>query len=218
MSVIAEYLVSGVAPAIVGGTGTTAKYFADLPGRPNWFTAGVGVNSAADSLQQGVVPSATSAIGQLRVPSGNRLNGQQFSVLASGTFGADTGDPSGTVNIELVGNTGTELAPIYTVIASTGATAPGFLQATDWLLDVNLLGSSASGVVGGYYTGLVGGSFVNQAGTAASVKLQNGLSGVNFNAGGPNAYGAFGLLVRVTFGTSDATNTASLTQFQIALF
>ncbi|VVB52846.1 Uncharacterised protein [uncultured archaeon] len=215
MGVIAEYLVNGAAPSTVGGTGTGAKYFSDLPGRPGWASSNSGVNAAADSLQQGAVPSATSAVGQLRVPGANRLNAQKFYVTAAGTYGSDSGDPSGTVNIELVANTNTEAAPTYVVIASLGAAAPKFANAEGWLLDAVLFGDSASGLVSGYYTGMVGGAFLNQAGTAASVILQNTIAGINFAPTAVNSY-PFGLLVRATFGTSDATNTASLFQFQIS--
>lgn len=212
MGVIAEYLVNGAAPSTVGGTGTTAKYFADLPGRPGWATSNAGVNSAADNLQQGQVPSATSSVGQLRMPGLNRFNAQKFYIIAAGTFGSDTGDPSGTVNVELLANTVPESQPpTYVVIASLGAAAPNFGNAEGWLLDCTLFGDSSSGLLTGYYTGMVGGAFKNQAGTSASVALQNNVTGVNFGSSLP-----FGLVVRVTFGTSDASNTASLYQFQIA--
>jgi hypothetical protein len=82
------------------------------------------------------------------------------------------------------------------------------------MINATLFGDSSSGLVSGYYTGMAAGAFKNQAGVAASVVLQNNLSGINFS---PTAVGSypFGLLVRATFGTSDASNTASLYQFQI---
>lgn len=214
MGVIAEYLVNGASPVTVGGTGTTAKYFADLPGRPGWATTVTGVNSAVDSLQQGVVPSATSGLGQLRMPGLNRFNAQKFYVIAAGTFGSDTGDPSGTVKIELVANNATEAAPNWITIASIPALAATFAGVENWLLDCTLFGDSASGLLTGYYTGMVGGAFHNNAGspaTTASAALDSNVTGVNFGASLP-----FGMAVRVTFGTSDASNTASLYQFQIA--
>jgi hypothetical protein len=192
MSVIADFQVSPLFPSIVGGTGTTAKYF------PRALGASIGVQSVA--------PSSTNAAGQLSVPGNSILNGQLFEVLVGASFGNDSGDPSGTVKLELVANTGTLTTPSYTVLASTTAQVPS-TQPVDAAFKVTLFGTSASGIVQGSYLALMNGAINNTTPKA----LDNNLSGIKFSNGVP-----FGLVVRATFGTSDATNTASLYQFQIA--
>ena len=206
MGVIAGYLVSAANPSTVGGLGTTAKYFSSNPVAPAWMSGATGVNSAVDSRQLGSVPSSTSAAGQLVFPGESRLDGAIATIAVAGTVGSDTGDPSGTVNIELVANTGTVASPTYTVIASTGAVAPTYAGVEQFFLRATVMGSTASGLLVGSYLAMLANVVVNSTPKALNATL----SGRDFSADVP-----FGLLVRATFGTTDATNTASLTQFQI---
>lgn len=192
MSVIADFQVSGLFPSTVGGLGTTAKYF------PRALGASIGVQSVA--------PSSSSAAGQLSVPGNNELNGQWFDVLVALSYGSDSGDPSGTVKVELVANTGTVTTPSYTVIASTDAYVP-LREPGQIALKAQLVADSKSGLLCGSYLALTNGVVDNSTPKA----LDAILSGINMGAGVP-----FGLAVRVTFGTTDATNTASLYQFQVA--
>jgi len=206
MGVIAGYLINSANPVTVGGTGTAAKYFPSTPVQPAWLSGAPGVNTSSDSHQFGNQPSSTSAAGQLVFPGDGKLDGVRSQILVTGTFGSDTGDPSGTVNIEVVANTGTVASPSYTVLASTSATVPTLAAAEDFGIYLNVFGSSKSGVLNGTYSAMINNVLVNSTPKA----LNNTLTGLNFAASQP-----FGLLVRVTFGTSDATNTASLTQFQV---
>jgi len=68
-----------------------------------------------------------------------------------------------------------------------------------------LFGSTKSGIVRGIQSGVYGAS------NLAAGALTNNLSSINFASQAP-----FGLVVGVTFGSSDASNAASLYQFQIA--
>jgi len=199
MSNVLDFQVSGAFPSKVGGTGTTVKYF------PRPIGPSIGVAPST--------PSSTSAVGALFLPAQNTLNGQQISVLATGSFGSDTGDPSGTVTVKLYAVTGTLVAPIYTALASTTAFAPTFNAAESWALAGNFYGDTNSGVFGGEYSAYIQGALNNTTPKTSD----NIISGLNFNTGNPAlSQGAvLGLVVGVTFGTSDASNTASMFQFTI---
>jgi hypothetical protein len=192
MSVIGDFQVNGLFPSVVGGTGTTVKYFPRVLG------------TAGPNGGQSVAPSTTSAAGQLAVPGNSSVNGQLFNVELAASFGNDSGDPSGTVELALYANTGTVSSPSYTKIATTGAATPA-AQPLHAALRVSLIGDSKSGIVSGFQTGVKGdGTLVTLAALTA------GLTGINFANGLP-----FGLVAGVVFGSSDASNTASLYQFQI---
>jgi len=190
-----DFQVNGLNPSIVGGTGNTAvKYF---PRRQ--FMAGSTFNTQSNA------PSASNAYGQLVVPGLNELNGQLFSAAAAGTIGNDTGDPSGTFDVTIYANTGSVTSPNYVVMATTGIFAPVVPGTQSWAIKMTLEGDSASGLCGGSYSAYVNGVAQGTPPTATAV-----LSGINFGAAIP-----FGLVVGVKFGTSDASNTASLYQFTI---
>src|SRR5260370_21267647 len=106
MGVIAQYQLSVAGPSVVGGVGTTLKYFFSNPPASLWNTTGGGVNAPQTSNQLGAVPSATNANGQLQIytqsgtPAGvnfviggtgeGKLLGQRFRVYASGVASSDT--------------------------------------------------------------------------------------------------------------------------------
>jgi hypothetical protein len=193
---VLDFQVSGSFQSKVGGAGTTVKYFP----RP-----------IGPSI--GVAPSTPSSTSALLLPAQNVFNGQQFTILASGTFGSDSGDPSGTVLVQLYAVTGSKSAPVYTSIATTATIVP-FFPSEPWAIEANLIGASnngANGLLLGNYTAVQRISFT------APVVTTSAISGLDFNAGNPLlAQGAvLGFVVGVTFGTSDATNTASLTEFTI---
>jgi hypothetical protein len=192
MSVIADFQVNGLFPSVVGGNSTSALYFPRV----------LGTNGPNGG--QSVAPSSTSAAGQLAVPGNSILNGQTFKVLVGASFGSDTGDASGTVTLNLSANTGTVSSPSYTIIATSGAITPNLAQAEDISLEVTLFCSTKSGIVQGYQTG------VKNQGVLAQAALTNNLSSINMGNAVP-----FGLVASVVFGTGNATNTASLYQFQI---
>src|SRR5208337_935515 len=103
MSVINDFLVNGLNPATVGGTGTAVKYF------PR--TLGTGGPSGGQS----VAPSATSAAGQLVVNGNSELNAQWFDVLIGGEVTSGAADSSVTAEYALYANTAAlGAAPSYT--------------------------------------------------------------------------------------------------------
>lgn len=203
MSNVLDFGVNGAFPSKVGGTGTTIKRF------PRPLGPSIGVAPST--------PSATSAVGALFLPAQNVFNAQQFNILASGTVGSDTGDPSGTVNIQLQAVTGSLSAPVYTTIASTSALAPTFPSAEPWLIDAILVGDDASGLLVGNYTAMLANVVHTTSGTTGAVAIDAAIPGLKFNAGNPALQqgAVLGFVVGVTFGTSDATNTASLFEFTI---
>jgi hypothetical protein len=210
MTVINDFGVNGLFPSVVGGTGATVKYF------PRLLGTSIGVQSVA--------PSATNAAGQL-VPNGiSILNGQNFNVLVGGNVTSGVSDSSVTIEAALYANTGSVAAPVYVKLATTGAvTAPLANTSFNFNLYVELFGTTASGVVRGWQRSIMG---TTQNTLAA---LTNNLSGINFNSnvgtipasstGGTGTAGGnatpFGLVVGVTFGSSDAGNLANLNQFQV---
>jgi hypothetical protein len=213
-----DFSVSGLFPSKLGGTGTLIKYF------PRLLGPSIGTSPAT--------PSATNATGALFIPPASVLNGQAFNVLAVGEFGNDTGDPSATVTIRLQivtpnATTGSyTVNPVYTTIASTGALTPSALGIVNtWAITAKLYGSSLSGIVGGSYFAYQNGALVNSTPKSTDTTV----SGINFAGGsvpaslssatgGPGTVGAqapFGLVVGVTFATSDASNAAAMYEFAI---
>src|SRR5271166_3671912 len=223
MSVNLDFQCSRVSPSeISGGVGTAVKYF------PRPF--GLSIRSRSPNFRNlsplppsngslPSTPSATNATGALWVPANPATEGAQLHVQASGTFGGDYGDPSGTVTVQLYAVTGSVQAPIYTPIASTGAITPSFSEAQPWFIDATLTADSLSQMLVGYYTSVSVGGTLN----SSPKGLDNIVTGITFgvNSSGPVTNGlppgvAFGLVIGVTFGTSDATNKAFMTQFTIS--
>jgi len=208
MQTLNNWPVNGSFPSTVSGTGTTAKYF---PFPSSNFTAGAGST-----------PNASSAAGQLLVPGQNAVNGQLFRIYASGSI-KTAGTPSPSILIELVANTGSVTTPIYTVIASSGTNT---LALTDgvyfpWSITADVNGDSDSGILQGRYAAVLDNTTENSTPKA----LDNALTGLVF---GPSATvtqdqrhaetggnSVFGLLVRVTFGTSNAANIANMYRFAL---
>ncbi len=198
---VLDFQVNGQFPATVGGLGNTVKYF------------GRNVPSAAGAswVAAPLTPSSTSPVGALWLFGENRLNGQLIEVVATGDFIPAAVATSETVEIAIYGVTGTLAAPTYTKLATTGAYAPGVDGiAYNFMIRMNLVGDTNSGIVGGTQFALVNNTL--QTATAA---LTNSLTGINFNTGNPNLYQSapFGLVVGVTFGASNAANKANLYQF-----
>lgn len=103
---VLDFQCSAKNPSKVGGLSAGAiKYFPRTLG-----------SSIAGG--QATTPNATNPAGGLWLPNG-AFDGVQFNVRASGDYGSDTGDPSGTVRVELYAVTGVLATPIYTTIATT---------------------------------------------------------------------------------------------------
>jgi hypothetical protein len=201
---VLDFGVRGLAPSTVGGTGTTVKYF------PRPYGPSIGVAP--------LTPSTVNPTGALFIPSAGVFNGQQIPVLVSGSVGPGVADPSSAATVQLYVVTGSLTAPVYTSVATTGSITDNY-NAIPFGFNVTLLGDSLSGLLVGQYT-------VYQAGAiTAPTTLTTNVAGINFNGDGTGLNGAgnqglgkgiaFGLVVGATFTTSNATNLATLTQFQI---
>lgn len=209
MQVIQDFGVNGAFPSTVGGTGTAIKYF----GRNAAFAAGATWTSPA-------TPSSTSAAGALIVPGDLKVNGQVLDIVASGAFLPSSAITSSeTVSVGVYAVTGTQSAPVYTLLADLNG---GFAPGTDGIwynfyFDIELQGNNRSGIVGGMYT-----SVVNNTVERNNVQLQNSLTGISYgnitnsNAQPGSLGGPFGLVVGVTFSQSDAANKAELYEFSIS--
>jgi hypothetical protein len=194
MVVLNDFQVNGLNPSVVSAASSSVQYF------PRLLGTSIGVQSVA--------PSATSAVGQLAVPGSSRLNAQKFTVIAAGTVVSGSGAPSETFTVRLYANTGTVTSPSYTVIAASSANALNPTVdgvANNWFIQVDLLGDSASGIVGGTQSG----SYSGVASPSSGV-LTNNLSAINFASEPP-----FGLVVGVQFNSANSGNIAKLYQFQL---
>ena len=187
---IANLLVNGASPVTVGGTGTTAKYFPNVPG------ASIGV--------------ASTAVGYLKVPGANRCNGQQLTVLATGSYTLDATDASSpTILLELVGTKNpTAASPTYVILATTSATATSGVGAASesFGMTVTLFGDNASGFVNGNQRIIMNGSLNN----STPKVLTNNMTGVDYSSDVPYA-----LALRITFSVTGAANSSSLYQFEL---
>lgn len=207
MQAIADFGSNGLFPSNVGGTGTAVKYF----GRNQAFNAGATWTSP-------LTPSSSNAKGALVVPGDNKLNGQEFYVIAVGDVTPASAATSESFEFALYAVTGTFSAPVYTKIATTGAFFPGVDGiAYNVRLQAKLFGSNNSGIVGGTQQAII-----NNTVQQAEAALAASLTGISFGQTSqtpnqvPGALGGpFALVVGVTFGASNAANTANLYQFKI---
>lgn len=202
MSNVLDFQVNGVNPSSVGGLGGTVKYFP----RP------LPINGPGSALP--TTPSSSSAAGALFLPAAAVYNGQQFDVIASGDYGSDTGDPSGTVTVQLYAVTGTLSSPTYTSIATTGAITP-FYAYEPWALSASLMGVSEAGLANGLLLGSYQAAI--RGSVTAPTTVTNIVTGLDFvNGNSALQRGAvLGFVIGVTFGTSNATNLARLYEFTI---
>lgn len=192
--VIANYLVNGLNPSTIGGTGTAVKYFPQPSGQ-------IGV--------AGTTPAANNSTGCLTIPGNSRLNGQLFTVSAIGSVYTDPSIACPTVTIELkvvTGNVGGP-GPSYTTIATTGAVGTSSLAYQDepFRINASLSVDKDSGVLQGVYTALY--NDVLKSSTPAITTAVLGLD--------PSLDKPFGFVIGVTFNTSGAANLAKLYQFNI---
>lgn len=212
MSVIANYEVSAAFPSTVGGTGTAIKYFSSNPPASLWNVGAAGVNAPATTNNFGAVPTATNSLGQMLIPSSGKVNGNRFEIYASGYVSA----AAGLVTYTLQSNTNVNASgasPAYVILGPAGAAptnTPGTVNNLPWHLHVVLEGDSASGIVQGTAESLLNNVLAGPAVITA-------LTGVNFS-GSAAGFAPFGLVIGVTFATSAAANSASLTEFKVVQF
>lgn len=178
--------------ASVGGVGTTAKIF-------------------PAAVQAGFIPAAPTVAAVLAVWGGGRFEQISFSATASGAI---TVGPTAAPTITLSLYSGTSLIPgSNTLIAASAAQAVTLSTSFNYMLYADFIGDSKSGKLTGVFEYILNGVYTARAATAI-------LSGVNFNpvgAGGlqiaDTGKAALNLVLGVTFGVSDALNTAALAQF-----
>jgi hypothetical protein len=235
--ILSDFGVTGTNPSVISMAGTSSfqltnpKYFP----RPSAnLTVPRVLDPQTGSLVIATTPNATNATGQLNYngPSGqNLLNGQMVRIRAVGNISTIINT---TAIITLQANTGSLSSPSYVTIAGTQAfTVPGNGNngalppvARCWSIEAVVSGDSASGIVQGQYSAIVQtnanlSAYLNIAGSNPWVILANVIPNVGTINLNPVAGQAgvnmvpFGLVVSVTFGTGNVTNTANLFQFAI---
>ena len=211
---ITNLLINGLNPVTVGGTGATLKVFPAVPG------SSIGVTS--------------STYGILLVPGSGRANSQIMEVRACGTYSFSSLSASPTftpsllavINNTPAGNTAAGLQPnvnisqqvnlalagtspavsLVTLGSLTEAGSSEQAQNLLWNLKATMNADTASGLLQGSTT------FQIDNGTPTTAAFTTEIGNIIMNAPIP-----FGLVVGVTFGTSLATNSASLFQFQLEM-
>lgn len=189
--VISNLAVNGYQGVTVGGLGVTAKYF------PAAYGASIGV--------------ASTKVGYILMPGGQRLNNQIVHVRVAGNAAPDPTIACPTFKVELVATPNyTNASPTYTTIASIPATAFGVTSGDapltqPWSIEADIQLDTTAGVLQGRYTSVFDNAIPASHGNVA---LDNALI-----VAAPTAEPPFALAVRVTFGTTAANNTASLFMF-----
>jgi len=211
MQTIAQLNVNGANPSTVGGTGTSQKIFPYVPG------PSIGVAATASSPFYGV--------GAIPLPGSGRLNGQQFTISASGNFEVGSGGTCPQVTIALLAATSLAnlKAGTYTTLGSSGTVTAQNLTGTfyPWALNLDLAGDTGSGILQGTGAFLVDGTALPNGGSAATATYGvlgqtvnsvswNQLSSVSFT----NENTVF-FAVGVTFSVSESGNSANLYEFKL---
>lgn len=117
MGVIAQYEVSPTNPSVVGGAGAGIKYFGNTPTNNSWNFGIPGSNPPQDSRQFSVIPSATSALGQLPC---SKLPGGRFRMYASGSASSAA---TPTIQPSIQVNLGTVQSPNYQLFINPASLA-----------------------------------------------------------------------------------------------
>lgn len=212
MGVIRQYSVNGLNPSTVSTSGTSIVYVPDLPGLNLWNVGAVGVNTNVSSQYKGVAPTATSNAGGLQVPGNSELDGQLFSVVASGNiiFGTGEASTTGKVGLYLSTASPTSASPSYQTLMELTLTNQTLDNtAYPFSLAVDMQGDTASGILQLAKYGWINGTFTTPTQVTA-------LTGITFQQTAPLTP-AFTLVVGVTFGAANAGNTINLKQFQLML-
>jgi hypothetical protein len=226
MSIVSQYEVSATFPSIVGGTGVAAKYFFSNPPQSLWNAGQPGVNTPQQSSQLGQVPTATTAFGQLPFPLGlgsqagsGKVVGTRFRIYMSGSASSAIG-PTLQPQIQL--NKGTAAVASYVSLAQPTAATIVAGNAVAFSIALDMMFDYASGTLSGFAKN----SYETTAGVTTNSAAETVLpavtgltlgqasappTGVGVGAGFPG----MGFVCNVIFGTSDASNSASLYEFKI---
>jgi hypothetical protein len=193
---ITNLQVNGLNPAVVGGTGTTVKYFPFVPG------ASINVASTKN--------------GYVFIPGNGEANGQVLNVRVGGNFtigtpGSGVASPAVTVGLYsatfLNGNPGSTATINSTAILSQQwAGSSDVLPPYGFSLDAQISCESGSGLARMSW----GHTEIDGTAVVVAGGLISGLTGINMSNPVP-----FALLVGVTFSVSDAQASANLYQFDL---
>jgi hypothetical protein len=179
----------GPVAAAVGGTGTSAKIFA--------------------------LKNNSAVAAAIQLPSGGELEGQQFIVRASGKLFVHGTTP--TINFLL--QNGSSLTSGSNTTISTGTSAQGLTTGATYpfAFEGRLQGDSTSGIVQvTSATFYVNGTSVSLTNTALTgINLSSGLNPSGTPPNNNNVGPSLSLLFAITFGVSDALNSATLEQWQV---
>jgi hypothetical protein len=155
MGVISQYQINTAFPSTVGGTSGVLQYFFSNPPQSLWNVGVSGVNPPVQSSQLGMVPSATSSIGMLPFDGdGFKLQGNRFTLFASGVASNTLGTPTVTPLIQIVtpnATTGSIYnSPVYTtIIAGVPSSAMVAGNAVAFQMSANLYFEPQSGTLSG---------------------------------------------------------------------
>lgn len=191
--------VSPYTPSLVGGTGTTAKIFPSLLGT-GFGTGGNALTAAPSStfLTPPVVPASTPAA-TCFIRGTGEFEQQQIDVKASGVVFIHGTSP--TVNFlfqqgtSFTSGSNTTMATLASAQSlTTNASYPFYFKCT-------LQGDSISGVL------QIQNATFSCNGVSGSLTLTD-LTGINLTTTG------YSFVFGITFGVSDSTNKAALSQWQ----
>ena len=157
----------------------------------------------------------------LNLPGSNRLNGQPFTVRASGNIVLAAGTYTAAATpVQIFLNsantasfaaaTGNQLITSTSIAAFTWASAVS--GAIDWQLEAHLVGDNTGAKVGGYAIGTMNDPNGVPTATAPSVVSANSPSSVNYAAEPPLQ---FAVSVRTAASNLLNSPTANLTQFVV---
>lgn len=202
------YPVSGVSPLIVGGTGTTGKIFPAV-------AASLPVN-AAQPIVPGQIVGGPAA---MLIPSNGSYEGQPFEVIISGTVTTGT-TTTPTINFILQNGSSLTAGSNTTIATLTAPFSASISTSYDFNLIVLLQGDSKTGkVVANPSLSACQINGANEALTLTALTginfLTNASTGQNPIFNGNSSSPALSLVCGVTFGVSDAANSASLMSFFI---
>jgi hypothetical protein len=188
-TVVNSLAINGATGLTVSGIGTSLKYFPAL-----------GISLTQVNPNPGIVA----------VPGNNVSNGVRTTVRASGSFqvGDITGPcPTFTLGlypVTFVGAVGTVVSTA--ILSTTSSTQANVAAGYPWALTADFIGDTGSGLVQCASGELV----IDGNATAATAGLVTGLTGINFGASYP-----YGFCIGFSFSISEASNSATIFQFNI---
>lgn len=192
--------IDGLHPLVVGGIGTSIKWFGAVDGA--------------------VPPSVSATSGVLAficIPGSNEMNGKRMLVRAAGDFqcpSSDATSPAVTVGLYAVLRpsigflTNPLVTPAIVTLASYQESATGLgVLPVPWSMLVNLQATTNSGILQGDYTIQIDNGEINGTGSPAAINSQSAITMASVIP--------FALAVGITWSQSGSGNTASMYQFDL---